>query len=69
MSVGLGARRLPGESWRQCVERYSKRYGLERECLEDYDQAIASDQPEESAAWSALYNWDVLDLMSGDHDE
>lgn len=61
--VGLGVRRDPNDkTWRQTVERVASRYGLQSECLYDYDEAIANGSTEENAAWSALYNWDVLDL-------
>jgi hypothetical protein len=62
MDVGLGMKRGPSETWRQAVERIAKVYGLERECLEDFDAAIAAGEAEDRAAWCALYDWDVLDL-------
>jgi len=60
--IGLGFSRGQSETWRQAVERIAKRWGVELECLEDYDEAISAGYSEGHAAWCALYNWDVLDM-------
>jgi len=62
MSVGLGVTRLENESWRDCVIRYAKTQQLEQECVELYDALVKHD-PEEDAAFTALYEWDCLDLV------
>jgi hypothetical protein len=50
------------ETWRECVERYAKEHGLQKEALEFYDADIAAGTDEGKAAWSALYEWDLLDF-------
>lgn len=49
------------ETWRQCVERLSSRYGLEDECLANFDTYIELGVPEDKAAFDALYDWDCTD--------
>jgi hypothetical protein len=55
----LVARRLEGEKWRDAVKRIAAQFGLEEECLEEYDEAAKNDD-DADAAWGALYEWDVL---------
>jgi hypothetical protein len=54
------------ESWRDCVKRYARRYGLEHECLTHYDSEVADGTPEDEAAFNALYSWDCTDYDSRD---
>lgn len=61
--VALGYTRLPEETYRGAVERIAAKFGLQEECLEVYDREVATGVEEHAAAWSALYEWDVLDLM------
>lgn len=64
MSAGLGFTRLsPDESYRHTVTRYATKYGLAAECLAVFDREVAAGENEEMAAWYALYEWDVLDLI------
>jgi hypothetical protein len=60
--VSLGFERNHGETWRDAVKRVASRYGLEQECLETFDDDVEHGEPEDRAAWAALYEWDVLDL-------
>lgn len=61
--MALTLKRQEGESWRQCVERVAGRHGLQRECLEVFDDMMRSGLfKEDSAAWGALYEWDCLDF-------
>jgi hypothetical protein len=64
--MSLVAKREKHETWRQAVERIAKPYGLERDCLEVFDQERASGVPEGKAAWNALYEWDCLDFVDDD---
>lgn len=59
-----------GETWRECVIRYASTYGLQAECLEEYDSAVKrlnkdeiNEDKEAYAAWCALYEWDCLDYV------
>lgn len=64
--VGFSLTRKPGETWRECVDRYARAQGLENECLEWYDDELRSGATEARAAWNALYEWDCLDLEDRD---
>ena len=61
--MSLSVTKQPGETWRQCVERYAKPHGLERECLELFDEQIAIGETEDRAAFGALYEWDCTDYQ------
>ena len=62
--AGLKITRLPGESWRDCASRYGRKYGLEREVLDEFDKNIAAGDPEDDAAHAACFDWDVCELAS-----
>lgn len=57
----LYCRRRDDESWRDCAIRYARRYGLEREVLEQFDAAIAAGAHDAQACMHALDEWDLLD--------
>lgn len=65
--IGLGCNRLAGESWRESVERIARKHGLVSECLEIFDEETARGVEAGKAAWTALYDWDCLDLVEN-HD-
>jgi hypothetical protein len=67
--VGLKCERLENESWRECVVRYAKKYGLETEALDDFDSAIKREENPKDAAWSALYEWDLLEMYEEETNE
>ena len=51
------------ETWRKCVIRYAKPFGLVIEALVEFDCCLYRDgEAEETAAWNALYEWDLLDF-------
>jgi hypothetical protein len=58
--------RKPGETWRQCVERYGAACGLETEVLEVFDREVAEGLTEGNAAWCALREWDLLDFENNE---
>ena len=58
----LSATRSDDETWRAAVLRIAARYGLEKEVLTEYDQRIEEGVEESTAAWEALYEWDLLDF-------
>ena len=63
----LVAHRKESESWRDAVKRIAGEYGLEYEALTAYDQSIAEDNLDEpTAAFEALYDWDLLDYEEDD---
>lgn len=70
MSIGLQARRLPDETWRECVRRNAAKYGLTDECLAIFDREVAQGMDEHRAAWNAMYEWDlgleVIEVDDGD---
>lgn len=57
----LVVRRNPDETWRECVARYGKKYGLQREALKEYDDNVAYGESPGQAALEALMEWDMLD--------
>lgn len=57
----LNFKPLKGEMFRDTVIRYAKPHGLEAECLEIFDNQVKNGTPPDSAAFNALYEWDVLD--------
>lgn len=52
----------PDETWRDVVKRIAGEQGLEAECLEEYDFYAGNMTSLDTAAWSALYEWDCLPL-------
>lgn len=63
----LTLKKLEDEGWRHCVKRVASKYGLKRECLEEYDRMMESGLFDEAtAAWGALYEWDCLDFAEED---
>jgi hypothetical protein len=50
----------PGETWRDVVKRVAEKQGLALECLELFDFYAGNMQSLDTAAWSALYEWDCL---------
>ncbi len=63
MSI-LTATKEPDESWREAVERIASRQRLAVECLEIFDSEKNRGQDDEDAAWTALYEWDCLEVFS-----
>lgn len=61
--MGLGIRRQEDETWYDCAMRYAKKYDLESEVKDDYDQGIKDGDSEEEAAWGACYEWDILEVI------
>lgn len=63
MSVGLGIRRQPEETWKEAALRLARPFGLEQEVAEEYEHQIANGASEDRAAWAACYEWDVAELF------
>jgi hypothetical protein len=61
--MSLQVQRNEGESWRDSVIRHSRPWGLDEECLEIFDAKVSENQPEDDAAWDALYEWDCLEYV------
>lgn len=57
----LVIRRKPNETWREATKRIASQYGLERECLENFDEYTENGAEPENAAFCALYDWDCTD--------
>lgn len=68
MAVGLKASKKKKESWKQYAQRVSRRFGLEREVMDMYENSIAVGNTPDEAAWHALYEWDLLDLAVDEED-
>lgn len=58
--VGLAVRRDDGETWRECVARIASGWGLEAECLAEFDANPNRETDPAQAAWNALYEWGCL---------
>jgi hypothetical protein len=49
----------PGETWRHVVGRVAAVHGLEKECLQAFDELMKLGEfSEDNAAFIALYDWD-----------
>ena len=62
----LVVRRNENETWREVVKRIAARHGLWIEAFEEFDHCIEAGSSEESAAFDALYEWDLLDYEDDD---
>ena len=58
----LTATKHKNETWRECVIRYAENYGLKEEVLSIFDEKVEAGVDKETAAWEALYEWDLLDF-------
>lgn len=63
--MNLWCERQPGESWRDAVRRIAGRHGLADECLAAFRTYLAQGMDEGGAAWSALNDWDCLEVERG----
>lgn len=57
--AGLKAVCNADESWRECVIRNARPYGLEAECLEIFDREVSRGTEKAEAAFIAMYEWDL----------
>ena len=65
--MSLYVRRNEGETWRECVARVAKQYGLADECLIIFDTYTKLWKVSEAcAAWEALEEWDCLSFRDDD---
>jgi hypothetical protein len=60
--MALVFRRQKTESWKEAMLRYARRYHIEKDVLETYEHFVRAGETEARAAWSALYEWDLLDF-------
>jgi hypothetical protein len=60
--MSLVLAKAEGETWRDAAVRYARAYGLGAEVAADYERFRKSGDSEAAAAWSACYEWDVLDF-------
>jgi hypothetical protein len=63
MGIGLGFKQEKDESPYETGLRMAKKYGMEAEFKEFYERFRKSGDSEAKAAWSALYEWDLLEVM------
>lgn len=63
---GFRIERLDDETWRDAVVRYSRPFGMDMECLADFQRNLDEGDDEASAAFHALYEWDCAPLSTGD---
>lgn len=61
--MSLRLSRKPDQSWRDAAIDQARRHGMERDVTEDYDRFVAAGDDPAEAAWSACYEWDVLDFI------
>ena len=61
--MSLGITKNDDESWRECAARYGRKYGLESEVLDVFDEARAAGESEADAAFIAVTEWDCADLV------
>lgn len=65
--MSLVLTRMPEESWRDCALRVARKFGLEQEVEDKYDERIDAGDSSEEAAWCACYEWDILEFRSDSH--
>lgn len=56
----ISQRIFVNETWREYVERQAAaRYGddVAHVCVHSFDRLVANGEPEDIAAWSALFEW------------
>jgi hypothetical protein len=58
--------RKANQSWRDAAIEQARRFGMEDDVTEYFDRFIAARDSESEAAFSACYEWDVLDYVPGD---
>ena len=61
--MALVAKRVMTETWRDAVRRVGARAGLEAECLAAFEAAQAIGAPEHEAAYRALAERGLLELV------
>ena len=59
MTIGLGIRRNPEESWLDCALRSAEPFGVQHEVREDYERFRRVGQSEADAALHACMEWDL----------
>jgi hypothetical protein len=64
--TGLGIRRNAGETWLEAALRLAAPWHLEVEIREHYEASRSRGVSEEEAAWGAVMEWDVAELLEGD---
>ena len=67
--MGLFFRRAPKQSWKQAMLHRAEAHGLTEDVLTAFKENVARGQSEARAAWAALYEWDLLDYVSGAEEE
>jgi len=63
-AVGFGFMRGPDEGYREAVVRIARDAGHDRQCVDDFDDAVAAGEDEAFAALCALDARGLLDEMS-----
>lgn len=59
----LALTRKGNETWLEAAVRYAKTEGLERDVIKWYYRYKDGGLTDEEAAYEALYEWDLLDLV------
>lgn len=62
-AAGYGFMRGPDEGYREAVVRISRDAGIDRRCVDDFDDAVAAGEDEAFAALCALDARGLLDEM------
>lgn len=58
-----------GETWRDCVVRISRKFGVEDECVPVFDSQVDGGIAESEAAWNALFEWDCIETVDVEEEE
>lgn len=64
--MSLVLHRNDGESWKEAALRKADEYGLKPEVEQVYEKEIGEGIPPRAAAWTACYEWDILDYEEKD---
>ena len=67
--MGIGITKDTHETWEEIMLIRARKWGMEEEVRATYAEALAEGKEPHDAAWCALYEWDLLDLMPAEQSE
>ncbi len=62
MDVCFVLGREENEEWKAAALRHGRKYGLEKEVADAYEEHLKGGSSEEQSAWAACYDWDVISV-------
>jgi hypothetical protein len=59
----IGITKCMHETWEEVMLIRARKWGMEEEVRATYAEGLAEGKEPHDAAWCALYEWDLLDLI------